>query len=149
MDETKSHTINLLRPLANAFNLSYVAFGADITDSKAPVYGSLTLSDAFEVEPLKPAPITPTDGTAPFELLSGTIKATFNSHRGIEGDDNIIVTPGVMPCNTGEYRPSYSPCACTGMMGTRYEVLLEAYASYLPIWTRSRRIPKCWATRSQ
>ncbi|KIM59101.1 hypothetical protein SCLCIDRAFT_1039128 [Scleroderma citrinum Foug A] len=100
VDETRSHIINLFKSLANAFNLSYVAFGASITDSTAPVYGNLTLSDAFEVKPLEPSPVTPSDGAAPFELLSGTIKATFNSHRRIEWDDNIIVTPGIMPCNT-------------------------------------------------
>ncbi|KAL4076563.1 hypothetical protein V8B97DRAFT_2102693 [Scleroderma yunnanense] len=100
LGETKSHHTNLLKSLAHAFNLSFVAFGANITNPTAPAYGSLNLSEASEHEPREPAPITPIDGAVPFGLLSGTIKAAYNTHRGIEGDDNIIVGPGIMPGNT-------------------------------------------------
>ncbi|KIK75343.1 hypothetical protein PAXRUDRAFT_91550, partial [Paxillus rubicundulus Ve08.2h10] len=31
---------------------------------------------------------------------SGTIKTAYNSHRGITGGDNIIVSPGIMSGNT-------------------------------------------------
>ncbi|KAF8273163.1 carboxypeptidase S [Lactarius quietus] len=51
---------------------------------------ALTLTDAWGTA-LEPAPVTPTDGSAPWQLLSGTIKATYNAHRDLEGADNIIV----------------------------------------------------------
>jgi len=116
VDETKSRDINLLKPLANAFNLSYVAFGATITDPTAPAYGHLNLSDAFGGKGLEPAPVTPIDNAAPFELLSGTIKATFNSHRGIDGNDTIIISPGITSGNTGKY-PAFGLYACFSVIG--------------------------------
>ncbi|KAF9240733.1 hypothetical protein BU15DRAFT_73956 [Melanogaster broomeanus] len=98
---TQAHDTALLKSLAREFNLSYTAFGADINDASAPAYGTLTLSTAFDKGGLEPAPITPTDGDAvPYQLLSGSIKAAYNSHRGITGDDNIIVSPGIMSGNT-------------------------------------------------
>ncbi|KAH7890769.1 hypothetical protein F5I97DRAFT_1974939 [Phlebopus sp. FC_14] len=102
VDTTRARDIELLKSLANEFNLSYTAFGASVNDVTTPAYGSLTLSPAFGKDGLEPAPITPTQGgdAAPYQLLSGTIKATYNSHRGITGDDNIIVSPGIMSGNT-------------------------------------------------
>ncbi|KIJ65646.1 hypothetical protein HYDPIDRAFT_110778 [Hydnomerulius pinastri MD-312] len=98
---TKSRDINLLKSLASDFNLSYTAFGANINDVNSPAYGTLTLSAAYGKEGLEPAPITPTEGDAvPYEVLSGTIKAAYNSHRGVTGNDNIIISPGIMSGNT-------------------------------------------------
>jgi hypothetical protein len=37
--------------------------------------------------------------------LSGTIKATFNAHRGLDGADNIFVSPGILTGNTGGCTP--------------------------------------------
>lgn len=73
----------------------------DVSASDAPHYGALELSDAFHAA-LEPAPITPTDkNAAPYQLLSGTIKATYNAHRSLDGAENIIVAPGIMSGNTG------------------------------------------------
>lgn len=105
--ETTLHDTMVLKDLADSFNLTYTAFGSDINDHKYPAYGTLTLSMPFGEIGLEPAPVTPTDGdAAPYRLLSGTIKATFNSHRGVSGDDNIIVSPGIMSGNTGTRWPS-------------------------------------------
>ncbi|KAH9039306.1 hypothetical protein EDB85DRAFT_2182476 [Lactarius pseudohatsudake] len=71
---------DILKHLAKEFNLSFTAFGSDVTPK---------------------APVTPTDeDSAPWQLLSGTIKATYNAHRGLEGADNIFVSPGIMSGNT-------------------------------------------------
>lgn len=103
MAATQARDTKLLESLAREFNLSYTAFDADINDVNAPAYGTLTLSTAFGREGLEPAPITPTEeDAAPYQLLSGTIKAAYNSHRGITGNDNIIVSPGIMSGNTGK-----------------------------------------------
>ncbi|KAH9066865.1 hypothetical protein EDB87DRAFT_1678703 [Lactarius vividus] len=94
------HDTNILKHLADEFNLSFTAFGLDVTPDGAPSAGKLTLTDAWE-SGLEPAPVTPTDeDSAPWRLLSGTIKATYNAHRGLEGADNIFVSPGVMSGNT-------------------------------------------------
>ncbi|KAF9041001.1 carboxypeptidase S [Hymenopellis radicata] len=96
--QTQKHDTDLLIPLAHRFNLTYTAFGKDVTEMDVPSKGSLTLS-SFQTIP--PAPVTPSSGknAAAYELLSGTIKATYNSHRALEGD-NIAVTPGMPTGNT-------------------------------------------------
>ncbi|KAG0709282.1 hypothetical protein DFH29DRAFT_1074996 [Suillus ampliporus] len=97
---TKVRDIKLLESLASDFNLSYTAFGTHISNADAPSYGTLALSDAFG-DGWEPAPVTPYDqDAAPFRLLSGTIKATYNSHRNISGSDAVIVSPGIMSANT-------------------------------------------------
>lgn len=105
--QTKARDIDLLKPLASKFNLAYTAFGESIRyDDHFTVpstYGNLTLSEAFGKVGLEPAPVTPTEGddAAPYTILSGSIKAAFNRHRGIEGDvDAVVVSPGVLSGNT-------------------------------------------------
>ncbi|TFK71649.1 carboxypeptidase S [Pluteus cervinus] len=100
VDATKAHDLELLRPLAAKFNLSYIGFDGLISEEGAPSQGTLKLSDAFGGA-LEPAPVTPTDpNSAPWQLLSGTIKATYNVHRGLEGSTNVAVSPSVMSGNT-------------------------------------------------
>jgi Gly-Xaa carboxypeptidase len=92
---------SLLKHLAKEFKLSYTAFGSAISIEGGPSAGTLTLTDAWGTA-LEPAPITATgEDSAPWQLLSGTIKATYNSHRSLEGGDTIIVSPGTMTGNTG------------------------------------------------
>ena len=87
-----------MRGLAEKFNLSYIAFGKEIGDSSTKSSGKLTLSDASNTA-LQPAPLTPTGQNAtPYQLLSGTIKATYDAHRS---GDGVIVSPGIMSGNTG------------------------------------------------
>ena len=89
-----------MKHLAKTFNLTYSAFGAQISEEGAPASGTLTLSNAFQTG-LEPAPITPTGvDAAPYQLLSGTIKATYNAHRSINDADSIIVAPSIMSGNT-------------------------------------------------
>ena len=92
---------DVLKHLAEEFNLTYTAFGSAISPEDGPTAGSLTLTDAFGTA-LEPAPVTPvSEDSAPWQLLSGTIKATYNAHRGLDGADNIIVSPGITSGNTG------------------------------------------------
>jgi Gly-Xaa carboxypeptidase len=72
---------DVLKDLAKDFNLTYTAFGSEISAEDDPA-GLLTLTEAWGA-PLEPAPVTPTDeDSAPWQLLSGTIKATYNA-RGV------------------------------------------------------------------
>lgn len=96
------HDTDVLKDVAHEFNLTYEAFGTRISSTDGPSKGTLVLSDAYGAA-LEPAPRTPTsgDGALPFKLLSGTIKATYSSHRGLEGD-NIPVAPWMPNGNTGQ-----------------------------------------------
>ncbi|KAI0272776.1 carboxypeptidase S [Gloeopeniophorella convolvens] len=95
---------DILKSLAEEFNLNFTAFGTVNSPEDADYAGTLTLLDRPGTS-LEPAPVTPTDeDSAPWQLLSGTIKATYNAHRGLEGEDNVIVSPGIMPGNTGRPR---------------------------------------------
>jgi Gly-Xaa carboxypeptidase len=105
LDALKSRDTTLLQSLATQFNLSYSAFGVRQSDEDVPAYGTLTLSEPFQPG-LEPAPVTPIHDK-PYQLLSGTIKAAYNAHRSIEGD-NIDVAPGIMSGNTGKI---YCSCA--------------------------------------
>ncbi|EIW79241.1 carboxypeptidase S [Coniophora puteana RWD-64-598 SS2] len=97
---TQAHDRDLLYDFAQQFNLSYVAFGEQLTDDNLPTFGTLVVQNNHG-DGLEPAPTTPTDADAlPYRVLSGSIKAAYNSHRNIEGDDNVIVSPGIMSGNS-------------------------------------------------
>ncbi|KDQ61781.1 hypothetical protein JAAARDRAFT_31262 [Jaapia argillacea MUCL 33604] len=99
---TQKYDTNLLKSLASQFNLSYTAFGSLVSAPDAPAYGTLTLSDLGGAA-LEPAPTTPTDLEAvPYALLSGSIRATYNAHRGLGEEEGrgIVVSPGIMTGNT-------------------------------------------------
>lgn len=92
---------DVLKHLAKELNLSYTAFGSVIFPEDSTSAGTLTLSDAWD-DGLEPAPVTPTgEDSAPWQLFSGTIKASYNAHRGLDGADNIFVAPGIMTGNSG------------------------------------------------
>ena len=98
----QEHDAELLHGLARRFNLTYTAFGQLLSDTGAPAYGSLTLSDAWGAA-LEPAPITPSAGedAGAFRLLAGTIKTVYRVHRNVTDDETVIVSPGIMSGNTG------------------------------------------------
>jgi Gly-Xaa carboxypeptidase len=95
----KQRDTDVLKDLANEFNLTYTAFGSPISHKDEPAERTLTLTDAWG-RGVEPAPVTPTDGDPVWELFSGTVKATYNAQRGL-GGDNIVVSPGVLSVNTG------------------------------------------------
>ena len=77
--------------------MTFNAFGETLHNGSS---GTLTLSDAFG-HALEPAPVTPTD-EAPYKLLSGTIRATYDSRRHADTNEDIKIAPGIMPGNTGK-----------------------------------------------
>lgn len=98
--KTMVHDTHLVESLAKDFNLTYYAFGTRISEEGAPSSGTLTLSDVFR-SAHEPAPVTPTGkNAAPYQFLSGTIKAAYNSHRSLQGSDTIVVSPGMPSGNT-------------------------------------------------
>ncbi|KAL1747945.1 hypothetical protein HDZ31DRAFT_30902 [Schizophyllum fasciatum] len=97
--DTQAFDAARLKSIAAKHNLTFEAFGKPIiTAPDTPAYGHLNLSVAFG-HALDPAPVTPTDA-APYEFLSGTIKATYNGHRGGGEDNSIVVAPSISTGNT-------------------------------------------------
>lgn len=93
----KDRDSDLLKKLAEGFDLSYTAFGQNLVSGSS---GSLTLTDAWGTA-LQPAPVSPTD-EAPYKLLSGTIRATYESRPTVDeqAKREIKVAPGIMTGNT-------------------------------------------------
>ena len=103
--DVQGHHTDLLTDLARRFNLSFSAFGKDVEVGSGPKYGGLELSNAWG-SGLEPAPVSPFGEHAePYQLLAGTIRATYQSRLGVENatesKDEIIVAPGVLAGNTG------------------------------------------------
>ncbi len=87
----------VLKDLAKELNFTYTAFGPAVFPEDDISAGALTLTDAWG-NTLEPVPVTPAgedSESARWQLLSGTIKATFNSHRSLDGATNIFVIPGI------------------------------------------------------
>ena len=115
---------DLLKPLAQKFNLSLTSFGKAVTDPNLPTYGSLVLSDPWNTE-LEPAPISPYRDSPAFRVLSGTIKGAYNAHRGLEGDNNILVYPSYLFGNTGKVSTS----APSPHLGVVTELLMQTLST--------------------
>ncbi|THH17830.1 hypothetical protein EW146_g3048 [Bondarzewia mesenterica] len=94
--------IELLTPLAAQLNLSIDAFGKNVgcNSSQSVALGHVKLSDAYGTA-LDPAPISPTAGNGPWELLSGTILSTLGTAlRDNYSDRKAVVAPGLSLGNT-------------------------------------------------
>ncbi|KAJ7712167.1 carboxypeptidase S [Mycena olivaceomarginata] len=102
VNATITRDAQLVRELAERFNLSVTAYGERLTPAAdaAAAYGTLELSAPRRLEP---APVTPSGGRA-YALLAGTIRATFRAARSarINGkeEEEIYVAPGLMTGNT-------------------------------------------------
>jgi Gly-Xaa carboxypeptidase len=100
--------VELLQGPAKRYNLSYMPFDKTIkSESDDPFYGTLTVNHAFPGGGLAPSRVTPIQEARPFQLLSGTIKATFNTYRGLstvegETEKGIKVAPSALTGNTGK-----------------------------------------------
>jgi len=99
ISELTSRFIDITLPVAEKYNMSLEAFGETV-GSVGPSWGTIRLRDAFNSS-LIPAPVTPTAGSGPYELLSGTIRSTLQTHlRTDELPRTTVVSPGLMTGNT-------------------------------------------------
>ncbi|TFY55688.1 hypothetical protein EVJ58_g8091 [Rhodofomes roseus] len=118
----KDHAVAVLRPVADALNVTLVAFpdDGDTLFSRREISsvaraGTVTLSDAFGTA-LEPAPVSPTD-SAQWKVLAGTIRAAWGvPHPGLdralnkpasvqvplqgEAEPDIVVVPSLLAGNT-------------------------------------------------
>ena len=82
-------------PVAVKHNMTLEAFGRTM-GSQGASWGTIRLSEAY-LNTLEPAPVTPTTGSGPYELLSGTIQATFQTHLRTDNlPKSVIVSPAAM-----------------------------------------------------
>ncbi|KAH7885806.1 hypothetical protein F5I97DRAFT_1808549 [Phlebopus sp. FC_14] len=88
-------------PVAAKHNMSLDAFGKKI-GADGPSWGTIRLSDAFG-SALEPAPVTPTTGSGPYELLSGTIIATLESNLRTDNFPKSAVVAPALSLDTRHY----------------------------------------------
>lgn len=108
VDTVKSHIADTVGPLANNFNISVDAFGTHYGDlSTEGAFGHLQLSDAYGTQ-LEPAPVTPTFGSGPFELLAGTVISALGSSNRTNIPKKVFLAPSLSTgalhdnCPTGD-----------------------------------------------
>lgn len=133
MRAVQQHDTSVIEDLASEFNLSFTAFGRDINAYDGPAYGALIISEAFNSS-LEPAPITPTGpDAAPYRILSGTIKATYETGRHNDNGGQLTVAPFMGGGNTGNGLLVVSSQHILIEWSRRYSVLLEPDTAYLSI----------------
>lgn len=95
--ETRARYAKILAPLAAKLNLTLDTFGT-LHGTEGLAKGHIIISDGYELEP---APVSPTDGSGAWELLSGTILSSLGtSSRDEIVDKRIVVAPGIMVANS-------------------------------------------------
>ncbi|OBT69994.1 hypothetical protein VE03_00642 [Pseudogymnoascus sp. 23342-1-I1] len=90
ISQVEEHYERLIRPIARKHDMVFEGFHS-LYDSSERRKISL-----FGLDALEPAPVSPVDAES-FQILSGTIKSTV---KPLEQDDELIVTPYLMPANT-------------------------------------------------
>lgn len=99
VSELQDRFASIVAPVATKHNMSVDAFGKPI-GSVAPTWGLVKVSDAF-ASALEPAPVTPTTGSGPYELLSGTVLSTLKTNlRTDDFPESSVVSPGLSLGNT-------------------------------------------------
>jgi Gly-Xaa carboxypeptidase len=88
--QVEEHYENLIKPIAQKHGMAFEGFHSSYD---SPARRKISL---FGVDALEPAPVSPTEAES-FRILAGTIKNTLKS---LEKDEEIIVTPYLMPANT-------------------------------------------------
>lgn len=102
--ELMDHFTDIALPVAVKYNMTLGVFGETV-GLQGPSWGAIHLYDAFNSS-LAPA-VTPTTGSGPYELLSGTIRSTLQTHLRTDSlPTSSVVSPGLI---TGEFYVSVLP----------------------------------------
>ncbi|KAH7339419.1 carboxypeptidase S [Rhizoctonia solani] len=100
--DVQKHIATKLAEWGKTYNLSVEAFGNDVSEGKAPFYGSVVASTTSTTA-IDVAPASPTGPEAkPWNVLSSSIRGAYRdsrNHKVAESDD-IIVSPALMSGNT-------------------------------------------------
>ncbi|EFI27408.1 carboxypeptidase s [Coprinopsis cinerea okayama7 len=101
LGEVQRRYVELLKPLAKRHNLTFTAFDKVILGEHGAESPRQLVVKNATLHGLEPAPVTPTGkDSGAYQLLAGTIKATYRSHRGLNSSDEMVIAPGMMPGNT-------------------------------------------------
>ncbi|CAE6433271.1 unnamed protein product [Rhizoctonia solani] len=99
--DVQKHIATKLTGWGKTYNLSVEAFGNDVSEGKAPFYGTIVASTTSTTA-IDVAPLSPTDSKAkPWNVLSSSIRGAYRDSKYpkvSEGD--IIVSPALMSGNT-------------------------------------------------
>ena len=96
--ETAARYAHLLNPFAIKFNLTLESFGT-MYGVQGPADGHVNVSTVRRG--LNPAPVTPTEGSGAWAVLSGTILSSLGtSERDDLRGKQIVVAPGIMIANS-------------------------------------------------
>ncbi|KAG1860316.1 hypothetical protein DFJ58DRAFT_779286 [Suillus subalutaceus] len=99
VSELQDRFVSIVAPVAAKYNMSLDAFGKQI-NPEASTWGLVKVSEAFGAG-LEPAPVTPTTGSGPYELLSGTLLSTLKTNlRTDDFPEFSVVSPGLSLGNT-------------------------------------------------
>lgn len=99
VSELQDRFASIVAPVAAKHNMSLDAFGKQI-GFEASTWGSVKVSEAF-ASALEPAPVTPTIGSGPYELLSGTVLSTLKTNLRTDNFPEFsVVSPGLSLGNT-------------------------------------------------
>jgi Gly-Xaa carboxypeptidase len=134
--DVQKHIENKLAHWGKTYNLSVEAFGKDVSKGNAPFYGTITASTT-DTTAIDVAPVSPTDSDAkPWSVLSSSIRGAYRDSKNPKvADGDIIVSPALMSGNTGQSNLTLSKKRCLNLnyFFVRYQVLLEAHETHLPI----------------
>lgn len=78
LSELMAHVTDVALPMATKHNMTLEAFGKTV-GLQGSSWGTIRLSNTSH-SPLEPAPVSPTTGSGPYELLSGIIRSVFQTH---------------------------------------------------------------------
>lgn len=92
------HYEDMIRPIARKHGMVFQGFHPSSLSSSVDDSEPRKIS-LFGVDPLEPAPVSPSDAES-FQILSGTIKNTLKPLDGGGENEELIVTPYLMPANT-------------------------------------------------
>ena len=94
VDTLRQHLVNVLKPVAESFDIAFSAFDDAVNASG----DRFVVSNAWSA-PLEPAPRTPTDPHAkPYALLAATVKAVEQRN---DPHKHVVVAPAMTTVNTG------------------------------------------------
>ncbi|CCL99719.1 uncharacterized protein FIBRA_01741 [Fibroporia radiculosa] len=100
VSDVKSHITETIGPLAVGMNLSVDAFGVQYGPfSTEAAYGHMQITDAYGTQ-LEPAPVTPTFGSGPYELLAGTIISSLSTSKRSDTPKKVFLAPSLSTGNT-------------------------------------------------
>lgn len=137
INKTVAHYARVLAPLATKLNLTFESFG-QMYGVEGPANGHVNVS--IVRRGLRPAPVTPTEGSGAWQVLSGTILSSLSTSERTElAGKRAVVAPGLLSANTDTkwYWRLTKKCVVTNPLNGRGR-LLTMPCQYIPLQSHRR-----------